>query len=193
MASFSQWQQQGAYPGGDAPFRAAEVAGPQPFFHDPLDAMRAMHRRTPDATYPDGYLGTIQTKRADRLREGLQKRQDNKPYSRGVHKGERLDGRDYFWPPEMQPTDGLVAQMEGRRYVPPGVLMEAGVIQTRQMAEPNGPALARVGMRGVPGGRNGAVKWDRPDPEKSSQLKRLAPPWGGGSPGMGVGTAYAGR
>ena len=50
--SFTQWQQSGAYPAGDAPFRAAEIAGPQPFFHDPLDAMRAMHRRTPDAEYP---------------------------------------------------------------------------------------------------------------------------------------------
>jgi hypothetical protein len=191
--SFSQWQQSGAYPGGDAPFRAAEIAGPQPFFHDPLDAMRSMHRRTPDSEFPDGYLGTIQTKRADRLRAGLQQRQDNKPYSRGVHKGERLDGRDYFWPPEMQPTDGIAAQLQGRKYVPPGVLMEAGITPTRQMAQPNDASLARVGARGVPGARNGMVQWEQTeDPERLDQLRKLAPPWSRG-PGMGVGTAYPGR
>jgi hypothetical protein len=192
MASFSQWQQQGAYPGGDTPFRAAEVAGPQPFFHDPLDAMRSMWKRTPDAQHPDGYLGTIQTKRQDRLRQGLQNRSDNKPYARGVHKGERLDGRDYFWPPEMQPTDGLVAQMEGRRYVPPGILMEAGQMPMQQGAKVNSSDLARVGVRGVPA-RTSQVQWGEKDPERSSQLKRLRPPWSSGGPGMGVGTAYPGR
>lgn len=191
MASFTQWQQKGAYPAGDTPFRSAEVAGPQPFFHDPLDAMRSMYKRTPDAQYPDGYLGTIQSRRQDRLRSSLQRRSDNKPYSRGVHKGERLDGRDYFWPAEMQPTDGLVAQMEGRRYVPPGVLMEAGMIPVVDGARQNTSDLARVGTRGVPG-RVGMVQWQNKDPERSSDLSRMAPPWSG-RPGIGVGTAYPGR
>jgi hypothetical protein len=188
--SFTPWQQSGAYPAGDAPFRAAEVAGPQPFFHDPLDAMRSMHKRTPSAEYPDGYLGTVQSRRQDRLRQGVLQRQDNKPYSRGVHKGERLEGQDYFWPDDMQPTDGLVAQMEGRRYVPPGVLMEAGFKPTRQMAKESGNSLARVGARGVPG-RVGTVKWDEVAEEENrlNQLRKMAPAWSG----AGMGIAYAGR
>lgn len=192
MASFTQWQSpSGSYPAGDAPFRAAEVAGPQPFFHDPLDAARAMHRRTPDAQYPDGYVGTVQTRRQDRLREGLRERSDNKPYSRGVHKGERLDGRDYFWPAEMQPTDGLLAQSLGKRYVPPGILMEAGMAPMKQGAKvPMTGDLARVGIKGTPG-RTGTVEWDQHNPDRAAQLRHMAPPWSG--PGMGVGMAYPGR
>lgn len=49
--NFSQWQARD-YPASDAPFRAAEVAGPQPGFRDELDAARSMYRRTPDAQYP---------------------------------------------------------------------------------------------------------------------------------------------
>ena len=81
--------------------------------------------------------------------------------------------------------------MEGRRYVPPGVLMAAGITPMRQMAEPNGPQLARVGVRGVPG-RTGTVDWGQRDPDRTEQLRPLAPPWAG-RPGMGLGTAYAGR
>ena len=92
----------------------------------------------------------------------------------------------------MQPTDGLVAQMEGRRYVPPGVLMEAGMMPTRQMAQPSDASLARVGVRGVPG-RTGMAQWEQvEDPDRIGTLRKLAPPWSQG-PGMGVGTAYSGR
>lgn len=63
---------------------------------------------------------------------------------------------------------------------------------TRQMAQPNDASLARVGARGVPG-RNGMVQWEQAeDPDRIASLRKLAPPWSRG-PGMGVGTAYAGR
>ena len=196
MATFTQWQGQD-YPAGDAPFRAAEVAGPQPFFHNDLDALRTMYRRTPDAQYPDGYLGTIESKRRDRLYDGLKSRTNVKPFSRGVHKGERLDGRDYFWPPEFQPMDGLQTQMTGMRYVPPGVLMDAGYMPTSMQPEPNGPAMAKVGTRGVPA-RVGTVAWGKVDPDRATALQRLAPPWSGGrgaksGPGMGMALPYPGR
>lgn len=49
--SFQPWQNHD-YPAGDAPFRAAEVGGPRPFFHDELDQKRASWRSTPEAQYP---------------------------------------------------------------------------------------------------------------------------------------------
>jgi hypothetical protein len=189
MSSFSQWQSRD-YPAGDAPFRVAETGGPQPVFHDRLDALRSMWRRTPDAEYPDGYVGTVQTKRRDRLRAEEAQRATNKPYNRGVHKGERLNQDDYFWPPEMQPTDGMKYQMSGMRFVPPGVLMDIGAIpQTRP--DPSQPYLARVAARGTPG-RVGTAEWGKVDPDRATTLKRLAPPWGGG-PGPGMAVPYPGR
>src|SRR5262245_14822679 len=96
--SFTPWQHSNQYPAGDAPFRAAEVFGPQPVGHDYLDNLRMAWRSTPEATIPDGYLGTVNSRRQDRLLDGLQARANNRPYTRGVHKGERIDTRDYYWP-----------------------------------------------------------------------------------------------
>jgi len=188
--SFTQWQQSNDYPAGDGPFSVASVAGPQPMFHDKMDAIRSMWKRTPDAEYPDGYLGTINTKRQGRMRGELPGRQTNKPYTRGVHKGERLNQDDYFWPQEMLPTSGLEYEAAGMRYVPPGCLMDIGVIpQTRP--NPTQPYLARVGARGTPA-RTGTVEWGQYDADRAATLKRLAPPWSSG-PGSGVGIPYAGR
>ena len=190
MATFTPWQGRN-YPAGDAPFRAAEVSGPQPFFHDGLDALRSMYRRTPDAQYPDGYLGTVESRRKDRLYDGLKSRTQVKPFSRGVHKGERLDGREYFWPPEFQPFDGLQAQSEGMKYVIPGALMDAGFMPTAMQPEPNSTRMAKVGTKGIPA-RVGTVEWGKIDPDRATALKRLAPPWSGG-PSMGMALPYPGR
>ena len=69
MPSFNDWQRRD-YPASDAPFRAAETLGPTPYAHDQLDALRMYWRRTPEAQYPDGYLGTINPRRGDRLLDG---------------------------------------------------------------------------------------------------------------------------
>ena len=42
---------------------------------DALDARRSMYNQTPEAQYPDGYLGTINTRRGDRLLDNLKGRQ----------------------------------------------------------------------------------------------------------------------
>jgi hypothetical protein len=190
MATFTQWQGRD-YPAGDAPFRAAEVSGPQPHFRNDLDALRTMYRRTPDAQYPDGYLGTIESKRRDRLYDGLKSRTNVKPFSRGVHKGERMDNRDYFWPPEFEPWSALESQSAGMRYVIPGALMDAGFMPTSMQPEPNSARMAKVGTRGIPA-RVGTVEWGKIDPDRATALKRLAPPWSGG-PSMGMALPYPGR
>lgn len=185
----SQWQQRD-YPAGDAPFRAAELSGPQPAFRDELDAARSMYRRTPDAQYPDGYIGTVNSRRQDRLYGGLKARSDNKPYSRGVHKGEKVDNRDYLWPQEFRPELGLVAQSEGHKFISEPMLVEAGFAKYRPPADDE-PKMARVGTKGLPA-RVGTVNWGETDSDRAAALKRLAPSWSAG-PGMGTPTPYPGR
>lgn len=188
MASFNQWQGR-EYPQGDAPFRAAETGGPAPFFHDQLDRKRSMWRATPEAQYPDGYLGTINTRRQDRLLHGLKQRTTNKPYTRGIHKGERRDPTDYQWPVEFNLMSGLVNQVSGLKYVIPGVGMEIGATLTN-----DGKANANFmpTIRGLPTtngmGTTPGVGADNPD--RAAHLRRLAPPWSSG-PGMAV--PYPGR
>lgn len=83
-----------------------------------LDAARMGIARTPEAEYPDGYLGTISSRRGDRLLDAAKARVTQKSYQRGVHKGERIDQSDYIWPAEFQPDRGLRNQMRGIKTVP---------------------------------------------------------------------------
>ena len=181
--SFSQWQGRD-YPAGQAPFRVAETLGPQPASHGDLDALRMSWRRTPEATHPDGYLGTINTRRQDRLLDGLKQRQANRPYSRGIHKGERMDGRDYFWPPEFDKWSALKAEHEGFKFSTPGVGME---LQYERY-----PTDRKVGPKRVPTGgqSDGTVQWGpRQQPDRAAVLRQLAPSWSSGTrgnPGMAV-------
>lgn len=88
-------------------------------FRDPLDAARSgMSGFIPSAAYPDGYLGTIQSRREDRLLDSLKGKLNERSYQRGVHKGERIDAADYFWPSELQPERGLVRQMHSVQIAP---------------------------------------------------------------------------
>jgi hypothetical protein len=80
---------------------------------DPMDAARSMQgNRLPQAQYPDGYLGTIQSRRDQRLMNSLTARANQKSYDRGVHKGERVDPGDYFLPPRMAMDSRLAEPAE---------------------------------------------------------------------------------
>jgi hypothetical protein len=89
---------------------------PQPWVRSVLDARRMMYNRTPEAEYPDGYLGTIVNRRGDKILDGLKARVNQKSYQRGVHLGERVDPGDYLWPDELTPFDGLKAQAQGKKW-----------------------------------------------------------------------------
>ena len=172
MASFSTSLSRD-YPQSDSPFRASEVGGPNPFYHDELDRMRMQWRSTPEAMYPDGYIGTINSRRQDRLMDGLKKRTTSKPYTRGIHKGERRDPDDYIWPEEFNPFTGLQLQQQGIKFAPPGLGLE-------------------IGEKLVNGGKNpDAWRRGEDNPDRSAQLRKLAPPWAGRGPGMAIG--YPGR
>lgn len=90
-------------------------------YRDILDARRsAAPPRTPNAEYPDGYLGTIPSRREDRLLNAVQARLTQRNYQRGVHKGDKIDNGDYEWPPEFNMLTGLRAQAQGRKWGPVG-------------------------------------------------------------------------
>jgi hypothetical protein len=79
-----------------------------------LDAIRIGTGRVPQAEYPDGYLGTIRSRRDDRLLDSIKNRVNQKSYQRGVHKGERIEGSAYFWSPDFNDQMGLKRQMKAK-------------------------------------------------------------------------------
>jgi hypothetical protein len=81
-----------------------------------MDFLRLGVGRAPQAEYPDGYLGTIRTRRddkgkpyavADTVLDSLKNRQNQRAYQRGVHKGERIDPGQYMWPENLEPDRRL--------------------------------------------------------------------------------------
>ena len=155
----SQWQVGGpgapatsgmAYAGG------AQTVGPR----DQLDGYR-MGGRTPEAQYPDGYLGTIRSRREDRLLDAVKTKIGDRSYQRGVHKGIQIDAQDYFWPQEFSDQSGLRAQAAGLRQVP---------IQTTTEQILYGRGLPR-GAENLVGPMPGDIS------ERAPQLARLLPGW----------------
>lgn len=154
--SFTQWQQR---PPFDAP--VAVQYGPEPVFRDGLDQSRSMYNRVPQAEYPDGYLGTISSRRTDDDKLlGAIPRLNQKQYQRGVHKGERIDPQDYVWPQAFNDESGIARQeRSGRRFAPTMTLNE------RLVADDQIP---------LPPGAIGIVTLDR---NRAEELRRLAPSW----------------
>jgi hypothetical protein len=90
--------------------------------------------QVPQAQYPDGYLGTIRSRRDDRGRassasdvvlDSLKNRLTQRSYQRGVHKGERIDPSDYFWPKAWDPMLGIANEMRGVKTAPTVQIMQS--------------------------------------------------------------------
>ena len=79
-----------------------------------LDAMRIGTGRVPHAEYPDGYLGTIRSRRDDRLLDSIKNRVNQKAYQRGVHKGERIEPSAYYWSLDFNDQTGIKRQMKAK-------------------------------------------------------------------------------
>lgn len=101
--------------------------GGNPAARSDLDQMRMGTGRVPHAEYPDGYLGTIRSRRDDKgkpystseaVLDSIKARVNQKSYQRGVHKGERIDPGDYVWPTEWSNETGIKNQLRGRRTAP---------------------------------------------------------------------------
>ena len=81
-----------------------------------MDFLRLGVGRAPQAEYPDGYLGSIRTRRDDKgkpysigdtVLDSLKNRQNQRAYQRGVHRGERIDPAQYMWPQNLNPDRRL--------------------------------------------------------------------------------------
>lgn len=133
-----------------------------PVTRDRLDAMRMGVGRVPSAEYPDGYLGTIRSRRDDRVLDSIVGRENQKAYQRGVHKGERIDMGDYFWPQGLDPERGLRNQVRGVRTAPAMGLAPAPHLVNDGKAGPHVIAdqLAEI------------------NPVRQAQMSYLMPSWG---------------
>lgn len=141
-------------------------------YRDLLDARRsATAPFTPNAEYPDGYLGQVNSRREDRLLEAVSSRLTARNYQRGVHKGEKLSTQDYFWPPEFGPDSALKAQVGGKRWGPVGSLP---VEQINHMGKNH--MLTPSQMSQVASQHN--VKEITPvDPIRQQRMSALLPRW----------------
>lgn len=153
--------------------------GGVPVARSELDFLRLGVGRAPQAEYPDGYLGTIRTRRDDRGRpnstsenvlDKLKVRVGQRSYQRGVHRGERIDQSDYYYPEGLDPMSGIRRQMKAsqegnvymsKRHTPLSVLVPA-------------PHLVNDGKAGP------TVKSDSPmqiNKPRQDQMARMRPAW----------------
>jgi hypothetical protein len=141
--------------GGGGTFRDLGTA------RDPIDFARmGSPGQTPEAQYPDGYIGSgtggTGSRREDRLANTINDL-NRRPYTRGVHKGERIDPADYLWPSDMQPNRSLMSRRANSMRTP--------LVGHEQ------PVLVRGGKDLPP---PMAVV---PDEHRQGQLSHLRPPW----------------
>lgn len=141
-------------------------------YRDLLDARRAAATpRTPNAEYPDGYLGNVNSRREDRLLNAVQSRLTQRNYQRGVHKGEKIDDSDYFWKPEINMMSGIQAQAQGRKWGPVGssVAEQINHMGKNHLLSPE--ELSRAA-------ENYGVREVRPmDPVRKSKFMSQLPTW----------------
>lgn len=92
-------------------------------FRSILDARIAMATgKTPEAQYPDGYLGSVIDRRGDKLLQTV--RNNARSYTRGVHKGSRIAPTDYFWPDDFNPMTVMEYRAQGKKWTQPGNPLE---------------------------------------------------------------------
>lgn len=138
-------------------------------FRDILDAKRAMVGHTPNAEYPDGYLGSITNRREDKLLQHV--RANAKSYTRGVHKGSRIEAQDYFWPDNFNTQTGLDYQKAGRKWTASGSPVERLVYADNYMSQAEEAQIrAQMNLPVDPQMRN-------TDPVIREGLRRNLPAW----------------
>jgi hypothetical protein len=153
--------------------------GGVPVARGELDFLRLGVGRVPSAEYPDGYLGTIRSRRDDRGRpsstsdtvlNSMKLRLGQRGYQRGVHRGERIDPSDYYYPTELSPERGIQRQMrakyDGNTYMVPRHVENQKLVPA--------PHLPNDGKAGP------SVRSDSPyniNEKRVSQLRTMRPSW----------------
>lgn len=153
--------------------------GGVPVARSELDFMRLGVGRVPQAEYPDGYLGTIRSRRDDRGRpssvsdkvlDGLKVRVGQKSYQRGVHRGERIDPSDYYYPSALTADRGIKRQMKATQNG--NVWMAKRHVENAKLVP--APHLPNDGKAGP------NVRSDSPyniDQKRVTQLGNMRPSW----------------
>lgn len=151
--------------------------GGVPVARSELDYLRLGVGRAPQAEYPDGYLGTIRSRRDDRGRDSsasdrvlnsLKVRIGQRSYQRGVHRGERIDVQDYYYPEGLENSRGIARQMRGKRV--------GNTIQTKRNVEDAmiapAPHLPNDGKANIRSTSPMAL-----DKRRVDQVTRMRPAW----------------
>lgn len=106
-------------------------------FRSILDARIAMGTaKTPEAQYPDGYLGSVIDRRQDKLLQTV--RNNARSYTRGVHKGSKIGSQDYFWTDDFHPFISIEMRManpNGPKWTAPGNPIERLVHYGKNMSQ----------------------------------------------------------
>ena len=151
--------------------------GGVPVARSEMDFLRMGVGRQPSAEYPDGYLGTIRSRRDDRGRpnsaservmDSLKTRVTQRSYQRGVHRGERIDPSDYYYPEALKPDRGIKRQMRGRQFANVA-LSKRNTIEQKLTPAPHLPNDGKSNLRST---SPGEINQRRVD-----QFARLRPHW----------------
>jgi hypothetical protein len=152
--------------------------GGVPVARSELDFLRMGVGREPGAEYPDGYLGTINSRRgargkangaSERALEAVQARVTQRSYQRGVHRGERIDPGDYYYPDNLRNDRGILRQMRA-------TMRQGNVYQTPRSA----PAMELVPAPHLPNDGKANMRSTSPgeiDARRATQLSKLKPRW----------------
>lgn len=143
-----------------------------PVARDEMDASRIGVGRVPSAEYPDGFLGTIRTRRDDRLLDSIKSRVNQKAYQRGVHKGERIEPSLYFWPMDLTNESGIQRQMNAVPTLVNGALTYNTVRNAPQVQLTPAPHLVNDGKSNMVADQPGEI-----DARRQTMLAYLRPPF----------------
>ena len=151
--------------------------GGVPVARSELDFLRLGVGRAPQAEYPDGYLGTIRTRRDDRGRpnstsekvlNSLKVRIGQRSYQRGVHRGERIDASDYYYPEGLENYRGIARQMKASKQG--NVFMTKRYVEDASVAPaPHLPNDGKANMRST-----SPMSLDK---RRVDQMARMRPGW----------------
>ena len=137
-----------------------------------LDAVRIGTGRVPSAEYPDGYLGTIRSRRDDRLLDSIKNRVNQKAYQRGVHKGERIEPNAYYWSQDFNDMSGIKRQMKAKQVNVNGVMVWMIPKPTSLAHLVPAPHLVNDGKSNLRSDSPGTI-----NPKRSNAMEYLRPRW----------------
>lgn len=169
LSPSQNWQSLGG--GGFYGYNNQGGAG-TPVARDSMDASRIGVGRVPSAEYPDGYLGTIRSRRDDRLLDSIKNRVNQKAYQRGVHKGERIEPSMYFWPEGFNADMGIARQMKAKPAMVNGVVMYYADRSAPQTQLTPAPHLVNDGKSNMRSDAPGTI-----DARRASLMSYLRPAW----------------